>query len=60
MILICPIAGEIHFDPLIKMVSARLLYCEVTLFPSSNIILGKSSKSRNYKQYNAFYKAKNN
>ena len=53
MILTCPVADEVHFDPLIKMVSARLLCCEVTLFPFSNIVLGKNTKSRNYKQYNA-------
>lgn len=41
MVLICPIADEEHFDPLIKMVSIKLLLCEVTLFPFSNIILGK-------------------
>lgn len=41
MILICPIADEVHFDPLIKMVSARLLSWEVTFFLFNNIILRK-------------------
>lgn len=36
MIWIYPIADEVHFDPLIKTVSARFLYGEVTLFLFSN------------------------
>lgn len=52
MILICPIADEVHFDPLIKMMSAWLLCWEVAFFPFSDIILGKNSKSRNFQQYN--------
>ena len=52
MILICSIADQVHFDPLIKRVSVRILCCKVALFPFSNIILGKNIKSRNFKFYN--------
>ena len=33
MISMCPFAGDVKFDHLIKATSARLLHCEVTLFP---------------------------
>lgn len=33
MILVCPIARDVHFDHLTKGASARLPRCELTLFP---------------------------
>lgn len=55
MILICPADDQVHFDPLIKMLSISLLW-EVTLFPFSNIILGKNSKSEIINSIVPFYK----
>lgn len=33
MLSVCPIYGDVSFDHLVKIVSVRLLYCKVTIFP---------------------------
>lgn len=30
---ICPITGEVNFDHLFKVLSARFLHCKITIFP---------------------------
>lgn len=33
VLLVCPITGDIDFDPLDKVMSTRFLHCKVTIFP---------------------------
>lgn len=42
MVFLCPITDAGHFDHLAEVVSARLVYCEISSFVITKCFVGKS------------------